>query len=377
MLTVLVLLAVAAVPGLTGGPAPADAAPRAAAPRAAAPPATAIAVAGVPAPAVAALAAARSVDDPIDRVVAISIDGLNPRAITKLGPRGAPAFYRLMREGAYTLNARSAREQTRTLPNHTGMLTGRRIDDRRGGHGVSYNTDKSSRTVHKAAGRYVASVFDVVHDRGGRTALFTTKRKFALFQRTWNSKGRADRVGRNHGRAKIDRFTVDSDDTRLVAQANTYLRARPGTFVFLHISLPDETGHDHGFMSERYLAAVKGTDRLLGSVLNTIAARPALRRETLVLVTADHGGNGGSHDNPRKLQNYRVPFFAWGPGVAAGRNLYSLNPSRRSPGNARTAYTGRQPIRNGDLANLATDVLDLPKVPGSQFNANRKLTVFR
>ena len=130
------------------------------------------------------LAAARSsADDPVNRVVAISVDGLNPKAITKLGRSGAPNFHRLMREGASTLNARTAREQTRTLPNHTGMLTGRRIDDRRGGHGVTFNSDTGT-TVHRAAGEYVASVFDVVHDRGGSTALFTAKKKFALYQRT-------------------------------------------------------------------------------------------------------------------------------------------------------------------------------------------------
>ena len=121
-------------------------------------------------------------------MLAISVDGLNPRAITELGRAGAPTFHRLMREGAYTLDARTEREQTRTLPNHTGMLTGRRIDASRGGHGVTYNTDIGrSRTVHSSAGEYVSSVFDVVHDHGGRTALFATKTKFALYQRTWNS----------------------------------------------------------------------------------------------------------------------------------------------------------------------------------------------
>ena len=83
----------------------------------------------------------------------------------------------------------------------------------------------------------------------------------------------------------------------------------------------------------------------------------------LVLVTADHGGNGGSHSTAGKLQNYWVPFLAWGPGVPAGRNLYSLNRSLRNPGKARTSYSGRQPVRNGHLANLATDVLGLPPVP--------------
>lgn len=33
-------------------------------------------------------------------VVLVSVDGLNPQAITQLGPAGAPTFYRLMSEGS-------------------------------------------------------------------------------------------------------------------------------------------------------------------------------------------------------------------------------------------------------------------------------------
>jgi predicted AlkP superfamily pyrophosphatase or phosphodiesterase len=337
--------------------------------RAAAP----VAAARVPA---APAVASSSADDPVDRVVAISVDGLNPKAITKLGRSGAPNFYRLMREGASTLNARTAREQTRTLPNHTGMLTGRRIDDRRGGHGVTFNSDTGT-TVQRAAGGYVASVFDVVHDRGGSTALFTAKTKFALYQRTWNTNGAKDTVGRDDGRAKIDRFTVDTDNARLVSKVSAELRQSPRTFTFVHLSLPDAAGHDHGFMGPAYLRAVRQTDQLLGQILSTISARPALRAHTLVILTADHGGDGASHSKASKRANYRVPFMVWGPGVAAGRNLYTLSSGYRSPGSKRTSYSGRQPIRNGDLANLATDVLDLPRVPGSQFNSRRTLTPFR
>ncbi|QIK74066.1 alkaline phosphatase family protein [Nocardioides piscis] len=79
---------------------------------------------------------------PVDTVVAISIDGLNPRAITKLGKRGAPALHKLIRTGATTLNARTALELTDTLPNHTGMVTGRRIEAAASGHGVTWNDDR-------------------------------------------------------------------------------------------------------------------------------------------------------------------------------------------------------------------------------------------
>ena len=115
---------------------------------------------------------------------------------------------------------------------------------------------------------------------------------------------------------------------------------------------------------------------MLGSILSTIDGRPALKRQLLVVLTADHGGDGGSHAMATELPNMRVPFMVWGPGVAAGRDLYSRNATFRSPGDGRPRYTGQQPIRNADVANLVTDVLDLRWVPGSELDFPRTLTVF-
>jgi hypothetical protein len=314
-------------------------------------------------------------DNAVDRVIAISIDGLNPRAIEKLGKSRTPTLHRLMREGAYTLNARTVREQTLTMPNHTAMLTGRRVDDRHGGHGYTENFDNGG-TIHGAAGHYVASVFDVVHDNGGSTAMFASKAKFRLYRRTWNTHGAADRTGRNDGRAKIDRVTIDRNNTRLVSKLTAELRRSPREFTFVHLSLPDRVGHAHSFMGNEYLAAVQRTDQLLGRILNTVDDRPDIRRHTLVVLTADHGGSGADHYAPGELQNYRIPFMAWGPGVPEGRNLYGLNPSFESPADSRPSYRGKQPIRNADLANVVTDALDLPRVPGSEFDSPRTLNLF-
>ena len=314
-------------------------------------------------------------DDPIDRVLAVSVDALNPDAITELGAARTPTFHRLMREGAWTLNARTEQELTVTLPNHTAMLTGRRVSKSEGGHGVTFNVDNGE-TVHQAAGHYVASVFDVVHDHGEKTALFSAKEKFAFFARTWNAAGAPDRVGADNGRRKIDRVVLDTDNARLVRTLDADLLATPRAFTFLHISLPDVAGHAHGFMGADYLKAVEQTDGLLGQVLATIQSRPATASHTMVIVTADHGGRGVNHLDPTKLADYRIPFLVWGPGVAKDQDLYALNPTFVDPGRSRPGYGGPQPIRDGDVANLVTDVLDLPAVPGSTLDRPRTLTPF-
>lgn len=295
-------------------------------------------------------------------VVAISVDGLNASALKRLGRRGAPNFHRLLRQGTATLNARTEYERTITLPNHTGMLTGRRVNRNRGGHGVYFNTD-SGITVHDAAGSPVASVFDVVHDQGRRTALFTSKAKFELFRRSWP--------------ASIDRFTVHRDNKRLMNAVRADLRRRPRAFTFVHLSAPDRAGHRHGFLSAAYYRAVRKTDRRVGELLRTIQ-RQDLDRLTLVL-TADHGGTRGhGHGDADRFSNYRVPFLTWGAGVARGVNLYRINPDFHSPGHRRPGYrTRRQPVRNGMVANLTTSLLGMPAVPGSTLDPDQSLRLHR
>jgi predicted AlkP superfamily pyrophosphatase or phosphodiesterase len=320
-------------------------------------------------------------DDAVRHVVAISVDGLATSAITRLGRAGTPAMHRMMTRGAFTLNARTLHESTETLPNHTGMVTGRRVRASAGGHGVDFNED-DGRTVHAAAGHYVSCVFSVVHDRGLSTALFAGKDKFNLLDRSWSERfGAADRVGADQGRDKIDTYVREPNTDLLVGRMLRRLRTSPPAFTLLHIRLPDGAGHEHGYLSRPYLQAVRSSDALVARVLSTVTRRTSLRRHTVVVLTADHGGRRGqgstSHSDPRLLGNYRIPFLVWGESVARGADLYALNGDRRRPADRRTTYRGRQPVRNAEVANLATDLLDLPAVPGSGLDAGQGLDVQR
>jgi hypothetical protein len=332
---------------------------------------TALSVLGVlvallPAPATGMPAADRVTSvaaRPARVVVAISVDGLAVGAIRRLGRAATPHLHRMLREGAGTLNARTAVESTVTLPNHTGMLTGRPVRTARG-HRVDVNRDPGS-TVHRRAGTYVASLFDVVHDRGGSTVLYASKDKFALFDRSWGrARGAPDRVGRDDGRDKIDRYVRD-DPAALVGRLVRRLRTAPVEATFLHLRWPDEAGHAHGFLGRPYLHAVRRTDRLLGRVLTAVRSTRWLRRHVDVVLTADHGAPRGRwrHGDRRLRANYTIPFVVWGVDAARGADLYALNPERVRPGRGRPGYR-RPPIRNIDLASLVTRLLGHGRVPG-------------
>jgi predicted AlkP superfamily pyrophosphatase or phosphodiesterase len=295
-------------------------------------------------------------------VIAISVDGLNPDAIRQLGTSGAPSFHRMLDQGSGTLNARTAVERTVTLPNHTGMLTGRRVLSDRGHH-VTMNDDPGG-TVHALAGHYVASFFDVVHDRGGSTALLTQKDKFALFDRTWGpAHGAKDTAGADDGRDKIDKFVLERAAPLVRRLVRNLEGDAPRTVTFLHLALPDLAGHAYGFMSPRYVDAVGRTDGLLGRILDTVADDPYLSRSVDVVLTADHGGRGAGHSVATDEDNYTIPFLVWGVDVAGGEDLYTLNPERTRPGHRRPGYR-TPPIRNTDLASLVTALLSMPEVPG-------------
>ena len=294
------------------------------------------------------------------RVLAISVDGLSVTAIEKLGPGHLPNIYRLMRGGASTREARSEYEQSVTLPNHTSMVTSRRITRSAHGHGVTWNTDRSWMTVQEAAGHPVSSVFSQVGRAGRSSALFASKSKFGLFDRSWPD---------------IDRFVVDGD-AGLVDRAATDLVSRKRAFTFVHLGSPDHYGHRDGGMSAAYRASVIRTDARIGRLLKAIDSSSALKGSTYVILTADHGFRAGATDHSAHLYaNYRIPFVVWGPGVARGASLYRLNPDYRAPGTSRPTYDGRQPIRNGDLGNLALDLLGLGPIPGSTLNSTQSLDI--
>jgi hypothetical protein len=320
--------------------------------------------------------------EPVSCVIHVSVDGLRPDVITALGPASLPNFHRLRSEGAFTDNARTDYDHTDTLPNHASQLTSRGVVGPTG-HNWTGNTDpEPGATIHSNKGSYVACVFDVAHDHGLRTGLYTSKTKFSLFETSWNdANGAPDSVSPDYGKDKIDVFLYADDTDALASAMITNMVAQPFQYVFLHLHNPDAAGHTSGWFvsptNSAYCQAVRLVDSRLGRIFSLIDNNAEFTGRTAIILTADHGGSAWDHADPTRVEDYTIPFYVWGPGIMPGADLYLMNPTNRlNPGTGRPLYSAPlQPIRNGEAANVALNLLGLPAVPGSTIGAAQDLAL--
>ena len=312
------------------------------------------------------------------RAMLVSVDGLGAYYLRQQLDQGKlPNFAALARAGASTLNARADYAFTVTLPNHTTMLTGRPVSADEAlpvttYHGWTTNAEVDfSVTLHNAGNpnlSYIASVFDVAHDHGLSTCLYSGKPKFTLFTNSYNAtNGAPDTVGADNGRNKIDRVAIMENRTDLlISTAVGDLVGGVCDFAFIHIADTDWVGHSDGWGSESWLSTLDQVDGWIGRIAQLADANET-REPFALVVTADHGGEGFGHSDETLPIDYTIPFYVVAPGLTPGGDLYALTaPRRADPGDARPRYSEPvQPVRNADAANAITALLGLPPVPGS------------
>jgi hypothetical protein len=267
------------------------------------------------------------------------------------------------------------------------MFTGRPVEQPEGmpdttHHGWMTNKaptrGNSLHTLGNPKLKYIASVFDVVHDAGLSTGLYASKDKFSLYDLSYDEHHGAPHA---NGRDKIDSFVTLEDlpprfSQSLNGQFLKDMAQKRFNYVFVHYRDADTTGHALGWGSGGWMLAARNVDANLGKVFDLIENDEKLAGRTAIIFSTDHGGVGYGHDTETKRENYTIPIMVWGDGVGRG-DLYDLNrDTRKDPGEERVDYTaGRQPIRNGDTGNLALSLLGLSPIPGSTINAKQDLRV--
>jgi predicted AlkP superfamily pyrophosphatase or phosphodiesterase len=221
----------------------------------------------------------------INHVLIISEDGLRADAVATLHLK----WHDLMRQhGSYSDHALTIRDAS-TLPAHASMLSGVRPKV----HGLTWNTWRPHEGYIKTP-----TIFTRAMDAGLTTAFFTGKTKLRHIVPP-GSVGMYDRPGYYC--------------KKVAAEAATYLTTERPALAFVHFADPDELGHAKGWMSSAQRNAIANSDRCLGVIYEALE-KSGLIDDTLIIVSADHGGHNRVHSGAKKIDR-EIPWIACGPGV--------------------------------------------------------------
>ena len=270
-----------------------------------------------------------------EHVFIISLDGGKPALIEQ---SQMPVLKRLVAEGAHTWTATTIYPSI-TLPSHTSMLTGVGPDK----HHILWNGWVPSRGLVT-----VPTVFSVAKQAGFSTAMFVGKEKFrhlvrtnSVDQFTYGRAAAVDVVKSDGGGAEEKHEgTVLAD--KVATQAAAYIMLHKPNLCFIHFADPDSVGHKFGWGSPQQIEAFAKTDAALDVVVKAIV-QAGIAGETVVIVSADHGGHGHTHGS-KSPEDMQIPWIAWGKGVKRG-------------------FTITEPVNTCDTAATALWLLNVPCPP--------------
>lgn len=227
----------------------------------------------------------------VKHVIIVSIDGGKPDV---LKASKMPNFEGLRNSGAFTWTA-STIFPSLTLPSHTSMLTG--VSPTK--HGITWNEWKPEKGVVQ-----VSTVFGVAKNAGFTTALFATKEKFRHL----------DVPG------TLNDFNFVSTDAQGIAKlAADYFLVNQPNLMFVHFPDADRAGHSSGWGSSKQKKALTKVDSAV-AMIGDVVQKSGLASDTVVIITADHGGTFLAHGTKSKSDS-QIPWVAIGAGVIKGAKL--------------------------------------------------------
>lgn len=235
-------------------------------------------------------------------VVMIGSDGFSAEVVNA-NPGKFPNLERMMKEGSYTLEARSVLPSSSAI-NWATLLMGAGSEM----HGFTEWGSKTPEVKPIYVNKYglFPGIFGEVRDQMPDAVTGVVY--------SWNGIGylfEKDAVNLDKG--------TDDDDDQATQIFCDFLKEKNPTLAFIHIGQPDHAGHSIGWMTPEYIKACEKVDSLVGVIYNCVQQNMD-PKSTAVIFTADHGGKGTSHGG-KTMNEMLVPYIIVGKGIPAGQKI--------------------------------------------------------
>lgn len=213
-----------------------------------------------------------------------------------------PMLDELMKTGAWSLNAKAVLP-TSSSPNWASMIMGAPPKL----HGIKSNSWEPKKIKNKRfcagpKGQIWPTIFKVIRDQipEANTTCF----------HDWGGFGRLIEPG------VLTKLKNTKGPAKTISSAIGYFEENQPLFTFIHLDHVDHAGHKHGHGTQKYYKAVEEADRFISQLVSAMAESGKME-ETIILITADHGGKGKGHGG-KSPEEVNIPWIISGPGIKEG-----------------------------------------------------------
>jgi len=248
--------------------------------------------------------------DSTRHVVIITLDGCTPRMFQD---EYAKTLKSLWSRGCYTWEAQTVMPSV-TMTAHASLLTG--LTPAR--HGVNSNDWRPE----DGEGLNATTLLELARKAGLQTAFVASKAKLRQLDKpgtasvSYYPRSAMEELG--YDPAKPDGPRRAPFDT--VKAVRKCFEAIVPNVLFVHFAQPDLTGHTFGWESDEYVYAFRQLDQQLGVLLADWKRTGFLEDNTMIIVTADHGGHEKTHGT-NEHSDMTIPWIVWGPNVRKNHEL--------------------------------------------------------
>lgn len=237
----------------------------------------------------------------IEHIIVIGVDGLSPDGIKKAD---TPTIDSLIANGAVKWNVRTVLT-TASSQNWASMIMGAGPEQ----HGVVDNDWERDQHSLPPVVAGEEGIFPTIF------GLIRSQKPGAEIGAVYHWGG----FGRLFEKKAVNYDKHFSTEDSTAADFTKYIKEKKPAFGFVHFDHVDHAGHHDGHGTPAYYAAVSKTDSLVKEVLKSIKAA-GIEKNTLVIITADHGGIGKGHGGPT-VQEAEIAMILYGAGIKHGYNI--------------------------------------------------------